>query len=108
MSSGECQRIALARIFVKPSAVSILDEPTSSLDSISQSSIMDKIYAYSKTNTLIIISHRLTDVKQADKIIVLKDGKIIESGTHEELLIKKKEYYRLCKKQEIATKQPVQ
>lgn len=86
LSGGERQRIALARTLLRKPKILVLDEATSSLDSISEASIMKTIKAISKNLTTIIVAHRLSTIKNCDKIFVLKDGHIVESGKHRTLL----------------------
>lgn len=85
-STGQWQKIAIARVFHRDSPVLILDEPTASIDAVAEAKIFDNIYKFSKGKTVIIISHRFSTVRNADRIIVLDKGKIIEEGSHEELL----------------------
>lgn len=85
-STGQWQKIAIARVFHRNSPVLILDEPTASIDAVAEAKIFDNIYKFSKGKTVIIISHRFSTVRNADRIIVLDKGKIIEQGSHEELL----------------------
>ncbi len=98
-SKGQWQRIALARILFRDSKIVILDEPTSNVDPKTEEEIFDKIIELSKNKTLILISHRYSTVRKADKIINLDGGKIIEEGTHQELINKKGEYAKLFKLQ---------
>lgn len=86
LSGGEAQRLATSRIFVKPFKFAILDENTSALDPILESKVNESIIYNSKENSLIFISHRLSATNMLDKIYMLERGKIIESGTHEELI----------------------
>lgn len=100
LSGGERQRIAIARSLYKNPKVLILDEATSSLDSISENYVRQALNMQAERGTtIIIIAHRLSTVKTADKIIVLNQGKVVEIGTHENLLSKKKTYYNLWKEQ---------
>jgi len=85
-STGQWQKIAIARVFHRNAPILILDEPTASIDAVAESKIFDNIYEFSKGKTVIIISHRFSTVRNADRIIVLDKGKIIEQGSHEELL----------------------
>ena len=86
LSGGQRQRIAIARIILRKPEILLLDEATSSLDNRAEQRVMEAIDRISKDMTVIIIAHRLSTVKNADVIYVLKDGEIIESGKHEELL----------------------
>ncbi len=92
LSGGERQRVAIARAMLKSSPILVLDEATSSLDSISESYIQDAFNELMKGKTTIVIAHRLSTIQKMDRIIVLDKGKIVEEGTHKELL-KKKGYY---------------
>jgi thiol reductant ABC exporter CydD subunit len=86
LSGGERQRLAIARALLKPAPILILDEPSSSLDPVSEAAITRVLAALSRERTIIVIAHRLATVRQADRIIVLNDGRIAEAGRHEELL----------------------
>lgn len=99
LSGGERQRIAIARAMLKNSPVILLDEATSSLDSISESYIQDAFGELMKGKTAIVIAHRLSTVQKMDRIIVLHKGKIVEEGTHKELLDKKGFYAELWEHQ---------
>lgn len=100
LSGGEKQRIALARAFLKKNEFYILDESTSNLDFATENIIFDMIYNKFKNKSMLIIAHRLATVKNCDEIIVMNEGQIAEQGTHEELLNKKGEYYRLWEMQQ--------
>lgn len=100
LSGGEKQRIALARAFLKNNNFYILDESTSNLDFATENIIFDMIYNKFRNKSMLIIAHRLATVKNCDQIIVLQHGEIAECGTHEELLEKKGEYYRLWEMQQ--------
>lgn len=88
LSGGERQRVAIARAMLKPAPILILDEATSSLDSISESYIQDAFSELMKGKTAIVIAHRLSTVQKMDRIILLEKGKVVEEGTHQELLRK--------------------
>jgi len=86
LSGGQAQRLALARAFLKDAPILLLDEPTSQLDPVTESQLADATRALMANRTVITIAHRLNTVFQADRIIVLHKGGIVESGTHQELL----------------------
>ncbi len=86
LSGGERQRVAIARAMLKPAPIIIMDEATSSLDSISESYIQDALTDLTKGKTTLVIAHRLSTIQKMDRIIVLEKGKIVETGTHQELL----------------------
>lgn len=89
LSGGERQRVSIARAMLKDAPILILDEATSSLDSISESYIQDAFSELMKGRTTVVIAHRLSTIQKMDRIIVLDQGKIVEEGTHLELLSKK-------------------
>lgn len=97
LSGGQKQRLAIARTLAKGSKVILFDEATSALDNESQSFIKKSIDDLVKDHTIIIIAHRLSTIVDADIIYVIDDGKVVDSGTHEELLKKSKEYSDLYK-----------
>ncbi len=95
LSGGEKQRISIARALLKNSPIILLDEATASLDADSEHEIKMAINELIKDKTVIIIAHRLNTIKDANKIIVMDDGKIIESGNHEKLMNDKGTYYSM-------------
>ena len=99
LSVGEKQRIAIARAFLRNSPILLLDEPTASLDAESENLIQRALKNLSKSRTVIVIAHRLSTVKKANKIIVLEKGNVISQGTHTELIRKKGIYTKLAKLQ---------
>lgn len=101
LSGGQRQRIAIARIILRKPEILLLDEATSSLDNIAEQRVMESIDRISKDMTVITIAHRLSTVKNADVIYVLKNGEIVESGKHDELLELKGEYYKLYNKTSV-------
>lgn len=99
LSGGQCQRLCIARAILHDSEMYIFDEAASNIDAESEGMIMDAIHELAKTKTVILISHRLFNVISSDNIYMLKDGEIAESGTHEQLMKKSGEYFRLFESQ---------
>lgn len=100
LSGGQCQRLALARALLHDSPVYIFDEATSNIDAESENDIMAEIHRLAKTKTVILISHRLANVADADNIYVVADGQVMESGPHERLLSMEGQYARLWNAQQ--------
>jgi subfamily B ATP-binding cassette protein MsbA len=98
-SGGEQQRIALARVLLEDTSILILDEPTSALDSESEAFIQDALASLHGHKTIIVIAHRLATVIRADQLLVIEGGRLVERGTHEELVARAGAYQRLFQSQ---------
>ncbi|MFM7566124.1 MAG: ABC transporter ATP-binding protein, partial [Flavobacteriales bacterium] len=101
LSGGQKQRIAIARAILKNPKILILDEATSALDSESEKLVQDALDRLMANRTAIVIAHRLSTIRKATKILVLQEGKIIEEGTHDDLLGKHGAYSRLVALQNL-------
>ncbi len=100
LSMGEKQRITIARAILKSSPILIMDEATSSVDVETEREIQKALYALTNNRTTLIIAHRLSTIREADEIIFLEKGKIIERGTHQTLLELRGSYMNFCNLQE--------
>jgi ABC-type multidrug transport system fused ATPase/permease subunit len=96
LSGGERQRLSIARALLKDARILILDEPTSSLDAISEESVFEALRALRAGRTTIVIAHRLSTIRDADRILVLHEGRLIAQGRHEQLLAANDLYRRMC------------
>ena len=105
LSGGERQRLSIARALLKDAPILILDEPTSALDADTERSLMDAVEKLVKGRTTFIIAHRLSTVRRADRIVVLRDGAVAEQGTHMELLARG-EFYAHSHEIQFATRTP--
>lgn len=99
LSTGEKQLLSFARAILADPRIFVLDEATSSIDTVTEKKIQDAIEHLMKGRTSFVIAHRLSTIRQADLILVIHDGKIVERGTHKELIAKKGEYYHLYTRQ---------
>ena len=99
LSGGQWQRVALARGVYRDCNMIIMDEPTSAIDPIEESMIFEKIYEYAKDKTAIIVTHRMALARLADRILVMKNGKIVQDGSHNELISVEGEYQKLYQTQ---------
>ena len=99
LSGGQRQRIALARAILRNAPILMLDEATSALDAESEAKVQAALNAFSKDRTTLVIAHRLSTVRSADRIVVIEDGKAVEEGTHLELMSAAGAYKRLVELQ---------
>lgn len=102
LSGGQRQRISIARIFLKNPKILILDEATSALDTVTEQRIQKSFEDLMKGRTCFVIAHRLATVRNADRIVVIEDGRIVEEGTGQMLIEKNGEYAKLLRTQELA------
>lgn len=98
LSGGQKQRIAIARAILKDAPILLLDEPTSALDTESEALVQDALENVMKNRTVLVIAHRLSTIKDADEVLVLEQGQIVERGTHYDLLDQGGVYTRLYQK----------
>ena len=99
LSGGQRQRLALARAFLKNSPILILDEPTAALDAETEAAVLRALDRLRRARTVFVVAHRLSTVRQADVLLVMHDGQIVERGRHDELVGKRGHYARLCELQ---------
>ena len=101
LSGGEKQRIAIARTLLRSPNLMILDEATSSLDTATEKNIQNALSEVCKNRTCVVVAHRLSTIQEADNIIVLRDGEIVEQGSHDQLLALGREYYSMWNIQKV-------
>jgi ATP-binding cassette subfamily B protein len=99
LSEGQKQRLLIARVVYKDPDIIILDEATNSLDASNEKVIAENLVSFYRGKTVVVVAHRLSTVRDADKIVVLESGRIAETGTHEDLITKKGVYYNLVRNQ---------
>ena len=104
LSGGERQRIAIARAFLKNAPILILDEPTVNLDAITERAVLRAINVLRQGRTTLLVTHRLTEMEMVDEILVLQTGRIVESGTHSQLLQKEGLYWHMWRQQQRFSK----
>ena len=106
LSVGQWQRVALARAFFRGAPFVILDEPTAALDPRAEHELFERIRTMASGRTVLLISHRFSSVRSADRIFVLRGGRLVEQGTHEELLAEGGQYAELFSLQAAAYLSP--
>jgi ATP-binding cassette subfamily B protein len=99
LSEGQKQRLLIARVVYKDPEIIIFDEATNSLDANTEKAIVENLEGFYIGKTVIVVAHRLSTVRNADKIVVLDDGRIVETGTHDSLITQKGAYFNLVKNQ---------
>jgi ABC-type multidrug transport system fused ATPase/permease subunit len=95
LSRGQAQRVALARAFLKGAPILLLDEPTAGLDAENEALVISALETLSRGRTVLILTHRLTNIKQANRIMVLENGRIAEQGTYSELTAAGGKFHRM-------------
>ena len=108
LSGGEKQRVAIARAILKNPSILIFDEATSSLDSGSEQAILAAMHEVAQKRTTLTIAHRLSTIVDSDVILVMRDGMIVERGSHKDLLESKGEYARLWALQQAEAEEAIQ
>ena len=103
LSGGQAQRISIARCILKDAPIVVLDEATASVDADNESCIQSAISQLCRGKTLLVIAHRLHTIADADKILVINDGRIAESGTHEQLMARQGMYCTMVTKRAMQT-----
>jgi ATP-binding cassette subfamily B protein len=98
-SPGQAQKICVVRTLIKDAPIVILDEPSSAMDAINEDEIIDTAFKFSQGKIMLFISHRLSNLKKVDKIVLLSNGCVSEAGSHEELMINRGQYFSLYNKQ---------
>ena len=95
LSGGEKQRLAIARIFLRQTPLYLLDEPTSSVDALTEQMILRHLFSRAEDATLLLVSHRLAGLETMDQIVVMEQGQVVEVGTYADLMTKQGAFYAL-------------